>query len=74
MWSNPRAHDLAGIVVRRAWGACPASPQDGVPVGGNSVRTARSTRGVADTTTYCYGVFAFDAITELLARRRPSGA
>jgi hypothetical protein len=60
VWSNPAANDLAGIVVRRAWGACPATPKDGVPVGGNTVRARQVDTGAADTTTYCYGVFAFD--------------
>ena len=28
-WSNPGASDLAGIVVRRSWGACPANRDPG---------------------------------------------
>jgi hypothetical protein len=60
-WSNPGASDLAGIVVRRSWGACPQSPSDGVRVGGKSVRTRQVDTGAATGTTYCYGVFAFDA-------------
>jgi hypothetical protein len=61
LWTNPKAKDLAGIVVRRAWGACPASPTDGVAVGGKSVRTRQIDTGAADGTSYCYGVFAFDS-------------
>jgi hypothetical protein len=60
VWSNPAANDLAGIVVRRAWGACPASPNDGVEVGHDAVRTRQIDTGAAARTTYCYGVFAFD--------------
>ncbi len=61
VWSNPRAHDLAGIVVRRAWNACPTSPHQGVHIGGRTVRTRQVDRGVAPGTTYCYAVFAFDS-------------
>jgi hypothetical protein len=60
VWSNPAAKDLAGIVVRRAWGACPASPNDGVAVGTTTVRTRQVDTGAVDRTSYCYGVFAFD--------------
>jgi hypothetical protein len=60
-WSNPGASDLAGIVVRRSWGACPQLPSDGVRVGGKSVRTRQVDTGAANGATYCYGVFAFDA-------------
>jgi hypothetical protein len=61
VWTNPKAKDLAGIVVRRAWGACPATPTDGVGVGGRSVRTRQIDTGAAAGTSYCYGVFAFDS-------------
>jgi hypothetical protein len=60
-WSNPPASDLAGIVLRRAWGgACPSSPHDGVRVGGTGIRTAQVDTGAADNTRYCYAAFAFD--------------
>jgi hypothetical protein len=61
VWSNPRAHDLAGIVVRRAWNACPTTPHQGVHIGGSTVRTRQVDRGVAPGTSYCYAVFAFDS-------------
>jgi len=61
VWSNPRAHDLAGIVVRRAWNACPTRPHQGVHIGGRTVRTRQVDRGVAPGTSYCYAVFAFDS-------------
>jgi hypothetical protein len=60
-WSNPGAADLAGVVVRRGWGACPGSRRDGVRIGGNSVRTRQVDTSAASGATYCYGVFAFDA-------------
>jgi hypothetical protein len=60
-WTNPRAHDLAGIVVRRSWGACPTLATDGVAVGGKAVRTRQVDTGAADGASYCYGVFAFDS-------------
>jgi hypothetical protein len=60
-WSNPPASDLAGIMLRRAWGgACPSSPHDGVQVGGTGIRTAQVDTGAADNTRYCYAAFAFD--------------
>ena len=60
MWSNPAAQDLAGIVVRRGWTACPATPHDGVSIGASTVRTRQIDRGVAPGASYCYAVFAFD--------------
>jgi hypothetical protein len=59
-WTNPPASDLAGIMIRRAWVACPASPHDGVQVGGTSVRSVQVDTGAADKTRYCYAAFAFD--------------
>ncbi|HEX5249158.1 MAG TPA: fibronectin type III domain-containing protein [Gaiellales bacterium] len=60
-WSNPHASDLAGIVIRRGFAACPASAGDGVQVGGTSVRTVQVDTGAVDNTRYCYAAFAFDA-------------
>jgi hypothetical protein len=60
VWSNPAAKDLAGIIVRRGWAACPETPKDGVRVGGNTVRTRQVDTGAVPKTSYCYGVFAFD--------------
>jgi hypothetical protein len=60
-WSNPPASDLAGIMLRRAWGgACPSSPHEGVQVGGTAIRTAQVDTGAVDNTRYCYAAFAFD--------------
>lgn len=61
VWTNPHASDLAGVVVRRGWAACPTSRQGGVPVGGTSVRTSQVDKGPVDGQQYCYSVFAFDA-------------
>jgi hypothetical protein len=59
-WTNPHASDLAGIMVRRGWEVCPASPHDGVQVGGTNVRTVQVDTGAVDNTRYCYAAFAFD--------------
>src|SRR6185437_7830949 len=59
-WSNPHASDLAGIVIRRGFAACPAAPGDGVRIGNTSVRTAQVDTGAVDNTRYCYAAFAFD--------------
>jgi len=59
-WVNPAASDLAGIMIRRGWGVCPASPHDGVQVGGTGVRTVQVDTGAVDNTHYCYAAFAFD--------------
>lgn len=59
-WTNPDASDLAGIVIRRGWSVCPATPNDGVQVGGTAVRTAQVDTGAVDNTRYCYAAFAFD--------------
>jgi hypothetical protein len=61
VWSNPAAHDLAGIVVRRGWTACPATHHQGVAVGGSTVRTRQIDTEVAPGSSYCYAVFAFDS-------------
>ncbi len=60
-WTNPGASDLAQVIVRRGWGVCPASPSDGSAVGGKAVRTTQVDTGAADSTSYCYAVFAVDA-------------
>src|SRR6185312_15094655 len=59
-WSNPHASDLAGIVIRRGFAACPASPGDGVGIGNRGVRTVQVDTGAVDNTRYCYAAFAFD--------------
>ena len=59
-WSNPHASDLAGIVIRRGFAACPAAPGDGVRIGNTSVRTVQVDTGAVDNTRYCYAAFAFD--------------
>jgi hypothetical protein len=61
VWSNPAAQDLAGIVVRRGWMACPATPRQGVAVGGSTVRIRQIDTEVAPGSSYCYAVFAFDS-------------
>src|SRR6185437_1631808 len=38
-WSNPHAPDLAGIVIRRGFAACPVTASDGVRVGSTGIRT-----------------------------------
>jgi hypothetical protein len=59
-WTNPHASDLAGIMLRRASGACPSSRSDGVQIGGNRVRTSQVDTEAVDKTRYCYAAFAFD--------------
>ena len=59
-WTNPHASDLAGIMIRRGFAACPASPSDGVLVGRTGVRTVQVDTGAVDNTRYCYAAFAFD--------------
>jgi hypothetical protein len=59
-WSNPGAPDLAHIIVRRAWQACPTSPQTGTPVGGTTVRRSQVDRSAVNGSAYCYAVFAVD--------------
>jgi hypothetical protein len=60
-WTNPRASDLAGIVLRRARsGDCPASRRDGVKIGGTAIRTTQVDTSAVDNTHYCYAAFAFD--------------
>jgi hypothetical protein len=60
-WSNPHASDLAGIVIRRGFAACPATAGDGVQIGTTNVRTVQVDTGAVDNTRYCYAAFAFDA-------------
>jgi hypothetical protein len=59
-WTNPNASDLAGIMIRRGGEVCPASPHDGVQVGGTAVRTVQVDTGAVDNTRYCYAAFALD--------------
>jgi len=59
-WSNPHASDLAGIVIRRGFAACPASPSDGVGIGDTLVRTVQVDTSAVDNTRYCYAAFTFD--------------
>src|SRR5690242_4810725 len=59
-WTNPSASDLAGIMIRRGWVACPSSPHEGVQIGRTGVRTAQVDTGAVDNTRYCYAAFAFD--------------
>jgi hypothetical protein len=59
-WTNPHASDLAGVVIRRGFAACPAAPSDGVGIGGTNVRTVQVDTGAVDKTRYCYAAFAFD--------------
>jgi hypothetical protein len=60
-WSNPRASDLAQIVVQRAWQTCPTSLHTGTRVGGTAVRRSQVDKGAANRSSYCYAVFAIDA-------------
>jgi hypothetical protein len=59
-WSNPHASDLAGVMIRRGFAACPATAADGVKIGGTGVRTVQVDTGAVDDTRYCYAAFAFD--------------
>jgi hypothetical protein len=47
-------------MIRRGWEVCPASPHDGVQIGGTRVRTVQVDPGAVDNTRYCYAAFAFD--------------
>jgi hypothetical protein len=60
-WSNQYASDLAGIVIRRGFAACPVTASDGVRVGSTGIRTVQVDTGAVDNTRYCYAAFAFDA-------------
>jgi hypothetical protein len=61
-WTNPRAKDLAAVVVRRKVGArAPATPKAGVRVTRlQTPRHAVTDRDLRAETTYSYAIFAVD--------------
>jgi len=60
-WTNPSDPDLAGTILVRQTGSCPAGPTDGTVVY-DGLETSFVNVGLVNGVTYCYGAFPYDSV------------
>jgi hypothetical protein len=61
LWTNPGAHDLAEVIVRRGpAGDCPKTITEGRRIGGIAIRESQTDPAARRASGYCYSVFAVD--------------